>query len=446
MDVRNMFTELSSGGSKGIRMKQGKLKVFLCLFVLFVSSVFSFSAYPAGNTKINSVTVHVKSLVEAGDFFAHDRLVDGEPEDGYVGVWVESEQYELSSLKLLNSATREIPMGEVIKFRAVLEVTDPDTYSFKNEFTTKNVSVSGTSAKCTAVSRSASKLTVTIELTPVKGQLSEPGEVWWSETGSRPGLAKWEASSGGSGYYEVQLKKSGTTIKELSSVNATSYNFYPYMTTAGKYTVRVRSVPHTTEQKAYAKSSGWVTSDPLTISSDEVSNGAGAEWDEILTTGADGSLSAVEGATSGKAGWIENNGFWYYKFPDGSFRSNGWELIGGVWYAFDETGKMRTGWYESPTGKYYLDNNGAMIVGWLYDGRWYYLDADPSSATYGKMLTDTFVIWNGNTYYVDANGLMTTGWTEIRGNWYYFRTGSGEMARNEWVDTFYLNENGIWQR
>ena len=134
-------------------------------------------------------------------------------------------------------------------------------------------------------------------------------------------------------------------------------------------------------------------------------------------------------------------------------KKNGWSssvgktvLAAGALTAMMATGAMAAGWQQEGSDWYYLDNNGAMIVGWLYDGRWYYLDADPSSATYGKMLTDTFVIWNGNSYYVDANGLMATGWTEIRGNWYYFRTGSGEMARNEWVDTFYLNENGIWQR
>ena len=426
-------------------MKRIKTQLALILTLL----VCCLSVFPAAaasdSTKVNSVTVHVKSLVEAGDFFAHDRIVDGEPEDGQVGVWTDSEQYELAECKLLNNAYREIPMGEVIKLRIVLEVTDTEKYSFKNEFTTKNVSISGSSASCTSVSRSAQKLTLTIELDPVKGQYTEPDEVWWSETGTKPGLAKWEAPSKGSGYYEVQLKKSGTTIKELTALNATSYNFYPYMTTAGKYTVRVRTVPHTKEQKAYAKASAWVTSDPLTISSNEVSNGAGAEWDDILSVNADGSLSAVEGATNHQAGWIENNGFWYYKFPDGHFRSNGWELISGVWYAFDEKGRMRTGWYEAPSGTYYLDTSGAMISGWLYDGNWYYLDANPSAATYGCVLKDTMVLWNGNTYYVGSDGRMATGWTQIGENWYYFRPGSGEMAKNTWVDTFYLDENGIWR-
>jgi len=436
----------ASGGRKGVSMKSRKIYGFLCLAAVFMCSLFGLSSLAATASKVNSVTIHVKSNVNAGDFFAQNKLVQDEPEAGEVGVWVDSTQYELTDLKLQSGATRGLTMGEVIKFRAVLELTDPENTSFKTEFTAKNVTISGGSASCTSVSRTNSKLTLTIELSGVKGQYEEPDEIWWSETGTKPGLAKWDASSNGSGYYDLQLRRGGTTIKELEGFSGTSYNFYPYMTVAGKYTVKVRAVPHTTEQKAYAKASSWVTSDPLQISSDEVSSGAGAEWDEILTAGNDGTLSAVEGATTGKAGWIDNNGFWYYKFPDGHFKSNGWELISGQWYAFDEMGRMRTGWYDSPTGRYYLDTSGAMIAGWLYDDAWYYLDANPSSATYGKVLTDTFVIWNGNTYYVDANGHMATGWTEIRGNWYYFRAGSGEMARNEWVDTFYLNENGIWQK
>ena len=305
-------------------------------------------------------------MVEAGDFFAYDRIVENEPEDGQVGIWVDSAQYELAEVKLLSGSHRSIPMGEVIKLRAVVEITDTDTYSFKSEFTKKNVTISGNSGSCTSVARSDSKLTLTIELEPVKGQYTAPEEVWWSETGSKLGIAKWDASSKGSGYYDVQLRRSGTTIKELSGFNGTSYNFYPYMTVAGKYMVRVRAVPHTTEEKAYAKSSSWVSSDSITISSRQVSNGAGAEWDDIIITNNDGSISAIAGATSGQAGWIENNGFWYYKYPNGTFKSNGWELIAGQWYAFDSKGRMLTGWYDAPSGRYYLDTSGAMIAGWLF--------------------------------------------------------------------------------
>ena len=109
-------------------------------------------------------------------------------------------------------------------------------------------------------------------------------------------------SEDGSGYYDLQLKRGGTTIKEVSAYNGTSYNFYPYMATAGKYTLRVRAVPHSTSQKAYAKSSAWVSSDALTISSSEVSNGAGADWDDIITTGENGVLSDVVGANSERFG------------------------------------------------------------------------------------------------------------------------------------------------
>ncbi|MBQ1423742.1 MAG: N-acetylmuramoyl-L-alanine amidase family protein [Lachnospiraceae bacterium] len=428
-------------------MKLKRITGFLCLLAMIVCCLGTFPAFAAsGSSRINSVTIHIKNMVEAGDFFAYDRIVENEPEDGQVGIWVDSAQYELAEVKLLSGSHRSIPMGEVIKLRAVVEITDTDTYSFKSEFTKKNVTISGNSGSCTSVARSDSKLTLTIELEPVKGQYTAPEEVWWSETGSKLGIAKWDASSKGSGYYDVQLRRSGTTIKELTGFNGTSYNFYPYMTVAGKYMVRVRAVPHTTEEKAYAKSSSWVSSDSLTISSRQVSNGAGAEWDDIIITNNDGSISAIAGATSGQAGWIENNGFWYYKYPNGTFKSNGWELIAGQWYAFDSKGRMLTGWYDAPSGRYYLDTSGAMIAGWLYDGYWYYLDANTASPTYGKMLTDTFVMWNGNTYYLDAEGHMAAGWTEIRGAWYYFQPGSGAMARNQWIDTFYVDENGVWRK
>ena len=151
-------------------MKSRKIYGFLCLAAVFMCSLFGLRSLAATASKVNSVTIHVKSNVNAGDFFAQNKLVQDEPEAGEVGVWVDSTQYELTDLKLQSGATRGLTMGEVIKFRAVLELTDPENTSFKTEFTAKNVTISGGSASCTSVSRTNSKLTLTIELAGVKGQ------------------------------------------------------------------------------------------------------------------------------------------------------------------------------------------------------------------------------------------------------------------------------------
>ena len=68
-----------------------------------------------------------------------------------------------------------------------------------------------------------------------------------------------------------------------------------------------------------------------------------------------------------------------------------------------------------------------MMTGWVLDGgRWYYLNP-VSDGTQGRMLI---------------------GWQLIDGKWYYFNPVSdgtkGAMIVNAWIDTYYVDENGVW--
>lgn len=70
--------------------------------------------------------------------------------------------------------------------------------------------------------------------------------------------------------------------------------------------------------------------------------------------------------------WIQSNGRWWFKHNDGSYTSDGWEKIDGVWYHFDSSGWMQTGWVKDGSW-YYLDGSGAMKTGWMkVSGKWYY--------------------------------------------------------------------------
>ena len=44
--------------------------------------------------------------------------------------------------------------------------------------------------------------------------------------------------------------------------------------------------------------------------------------------------------------WIRNGNRWWYRHADGSYTSNGWEVINGAWYYFDGVGWMVTGWVK----------------------------------------------------------------------------------------------------
>ena len=115
--------------------------------------------------------------------------------------------------------------------------------------------------------------------------------------------------------------------------------------------------------------------------------------------------------------WVKSGSRWWYKHADGSYKTNGWEKINGVWYRFDNSGWMQTGWVKDGSW-YYLDGSGAMKTGWLKD--------------------------NGNWYYLQDSGAMKTGWMKVSGKWYYAYS-SGALAINTTTpDGYRVNYNGEW--
>ena len=129
------------------------------------------------------------------------------------------------------------------------------------------------------------------------------------------------------------------------------------------------------------------------------------------TTTQSGSNSNISGS------WVQSDSRWWFKHSDGSYTSNGWEKINGVWYRFDNYGWMQTGWVKDGSW-YYLDGSGAMKTGWLKD--------------------------NGSWYYLQDSGAMKTGWMKVSGKWYYAYS-SGALAINTTTpDGYRVNANGEW--
>ncbi|WP_315010953.1 N-acetylmuramoyl-L-alanine amidase family protein [uncultured Streptococcus sp.] len=136
------------------------------------------------------------------------------------------------------------------------------------------------------------------------------------------------------------------------------------------------------------------------------------------STNSNTNTSTQSGSNSNISGsWIQSNGRWWYKHADGSYTTNDWEKINGVWYRFDNSGWMQTGWVKDGSW-YYLDGSGAMKTGWLKD--------------------------NGNWYYLQDSGAMKTGWMKVSGKWYYAYS-SGALAINTTTpDGYRVNYNGEW--
>ena len=186
--------------------------------------------------------------------------------------------------------------------------------------------------------------------------------------------------------------------------------------------------------------------------------------------------------------WV-NNGKWLYRYGDGTYAQNKFEVINGSTYYFDADGYMVTGWSTIESNWYYFNASGCMITnawvgnyylgsdgvmarntwidnvyvdasglrqqnGWIYNGRWWYRYGD------GSYPCSKFDVINGSTYYFDDSGYMITGWKSIESNWYYFNASGcmvtnawvgnyylgsdGVMATNTWIGSYYVDENGLW--
>ena len=136
------------------------------------------------------------------------------------------------------------------------------------------------------------------------------------------------------------------------------------------------------------------------------------------STNSNTNTSTQSGSNSNISGsWVQSGSRWWYKHADGSYTTNGWEKINGVWYRFDNSGWMQTGWVKDGSW-YYLDGSGAMKTGWLKD--------------------------NGSWYYLDSSGAMKTGWMKVSGKWYYAYS-SGALAINTTTpDGYRVNYKGEW--
>lgn len=106
----------------------------------------------------------------------------------------------------------------------------------------------------------------------------------------------------------------------------------------------------------------------------------------------------------------------YYLDSSGKYVRNQWKEIDGKWYHFRKYGEMDTSKW---IGSYYVKSDGAMAASELV--------YDP---TYNS------------SFYFDKDGkYLSKKWKEVDGERYYFKDG-GYMAKNEWIDSYFIKGNG----
>ena len=106
----------------------------------------------------------------------------------------------------------------------------------------------------------------------------------------------------------------------------------------------------------------------------------------------------------------------YYLKEDGAYVKNQWLQIKGKWYHFRKYGEMDTSKW---IGSYYVKSDGAMAASELV--------YDPT--------------YNSSFYFDKDGNYLSKQWKEVDGERYYFKDG-GYMAKNEWIDSYFIKGNG----
>ncbi len=163
-----------------------------------------------------------------------------------------------------------------------------------------------------------------------------------------------------------------------------------------------------------------VTADKITVATPSVPGSSG---------GGGGSSSSTKSENILYGTWGRNDIGWYFLTTSGRYAQNEWGKINGVWYYFNNDQYMVTGWLFVGNNWYYLNpaegsTQGAMQTGWLFD--------------------PAYNAW----FYLSGSGAMLSDWQKINNIWYYLNPVSdgrkGAMYANQWIDGYYVNQDGAW--
>lgn len=383
----------------------------------------------AAAKSINKVTINVNVDLTAGD-----ELPDLSTDKGTgANVYSDNNRYVLDEATWTNSNKSDVKIGGTYTMKVYLTAEDSDEYAFKGSYKSSNVSVKGADF-VSASRKNNDQLVVTLRTKPLKGTFDAPDDAEWKN--NQRGMAVWDKVDGVD-YYEVNLYRGSSSEYKVKEYKGNKIDFYPYMTKAGSYSFKVRSVPKSSDQN-YAKSSDWAESDEIYIAKEDVSDGSGRV--DYNNPG-----SASNNSTS-QVGWIQDGSRWWYRYPDGTFQKDSWLRVNNIWYLFDKDGWMLTGWQQKDGRWYYLDPSGAMKTGWVKasDG-WYYLNPGPEGVE-GAMLEKQWLDYNNKKYYLGEVGRMYEGWKQVGGSWYYFYPGEGSMAVNTIIGGMQIGSDGIWHK
>ena len=129
-------------------------------------------------------------------------------------------------------------------------------------------------------------------------------------------------------------------------------------------------------------------------------------------------------------GWQIIDGKTYY-FKNGKYVD--FKKIDNDYYYFNNMGEMQTGWQYIDSVYRYFNSDGKMARATIVDNK--YVDDD------GKLVTNQFVNYKGDTYYVQYDGNIVTGLYNVDFVDYYFDE-DGKMVKDTFIGDKYFNHDG----
>ena len=399
--------------SSGGRMRRGKLKgwrkpvSFIAVFLM----VFCFGSSAKAEEAVTTVSVKVTSSIVA------------DTDEGTVSAEANSSKYRVVSAEFTNSKG-SWKAGEVPKVKIELETEEGYYFSSINEGKT---TIRGAVYSTVRKGSDNHSIALLVKLKPVKGTLGTVESAWWEQTPA--GKARWEKSEHAPAY-ELKLYCGDSMVYHVDKTTSATYDFFPYMTRRGDYYFKVRAIAKTESDAEYLEPGEWTESEFQEITKRDAQ--AAEERNASKKTGKNTPDSAGPG-------WRQDRNGWWYQEADGTYPVNCWKIINNKWYLFDMNGYMLTGWQTKNGHEYYLTSNGDMVSGWFqYNRMWYYLDTQ-NGKTAGGWLQQ-----GNDWYYMNPDGTMATRWIKYKGSWYYLDPVSGKMVRDQLVENYYINPDGVW--
>ena len=164
--------------------------------------------------------------------------------------------------------------------------------------------------------------------------------------------------------------------------------------------------------------------------------------DDSMSVSKTAEMAAVTGEKVTKTGWVNSNGSWSYLKSDGS-KATGFLTLGTSTFFLDAQGVMKTGWIKDGSSYYYADPEGRLQSGWqTIDGSIYYLDPKTFARKTGICKIDNKLYafsadgirqtgprWYNSASgkcYVNGNGTLHTGWL-LKGGKRYYMASNGIM-------------------